>query len=83
MMRMMNNYGQLYIFHAPLSEKKELEKCLIVWLTAIGLIWLVGWTIHFAIASQTDVDARAKVALPLILGTDLGGQSLIHRCRDI
>jgi hypothetical protein len=57
------------MFHAPMSEK-EFERCLIARLTAVGLVRLVGWAVHFAIASHADVDAGAKVALPLILGTD-------------
>ncbi len=39
-------------------------------LTAVDLVRLVGRAVHFAIASHADVDAGAKVALPLILGTD-------------
>lgn len=35
---------------------------------AVGLVRLVGWAVHFAIASQFAVDARAKIALPLVLG---------------
>jgi hypothetical protein len=51
-------------------KKKKLETCLIVRLTAVGLVRLVGWAIHFAITMQTAIDAGAKVALPLILGTN-------------